>query len=154
MTVVRTLARNRNRTMTTKIPPSNNDFCTLPMELSMKRLCLKMSVLTFTSGGRFFCRSFREVSNLSVSSRVLVAGCLVTVSSTAGFPRSEAVPSFGSLAPMRTSAMSSSRTGTPGVEAGEADEVSPSCSLTAVLASCSTRSVEITPRTMYSFPYS
>ena len=36
--VVRTLARNRNKTMTTKIPPSKRDFFTLLMELSMKRL--------------------------------------------------------------------------------------------------------------------
>ena len=43
--------------------------------------------------------SCREASSLSVSSSVLVAGCLVTVSSTACLPRSEAVPSLGSLAP-------------------------------------------------------
>ena len=112
MTVVRTLARNRNKTMTTKMPPSKSDFFTLLMELSMKRLWRKMSVDTFTSGGRFFCRSFSEASSLSVSSNVLVEGCLVTVISTAGFPLSEAVPSLGAFGPIRTSAMSSSSTGT------------------------------------------
>ena len=111
MTVVRTLARNRNKTMTTKMPPSKSDFFTLLMELSMKRLWRKMSVDTFTSGGRFFCRSFSEASSLSVSSNVLVEGCLVTVISTAGFPLSEAVPSLGAFGPIRTSAMSSSSTG-------------------------------------------
>ena len=36
--VVRTFARNRKSTITTKIPPSKSDFFTLPMELSIKRL--------------------------------------------------------------------------------------------------------------------
>ena len=35
--VVRTLARNKNRTITTKIAPSYNDSCTFPIELSIKR---------------------------------------------------------------------------------------------------------------------
>ena len=35
---IRTFARNRKSTMTTKIPPSKSDFFTLPMELSIKRL--------------------------------------------------------------------------------------------------------------------
>ena len=110
--VVRTFARNRKSTITTKIPPSNNDFFTFPMELSIKRLWRKISVETFTSAGRFFCKSFKEASSLSVSSSVLVEGCLVTVSNTAGFPRSEAVPNFGAFAPMATSAISSNSTGT------------------------------------------
>ena len=111
ITVVRTFARNRNSTITTKIPPSNKDFCTFPIELSIKRLCRKMSVLTFTSGGRFFCKSSKDASNLSVNSSVLVAGCLVTVNNTAALPRSDAVPSLGNFAPMCTSAMSSNRIG-------------------------------------------
>ena len=69
-----------------------------------------MSVETFTSGGRFFWRSFRDASSLSVSSSVLVAGCLVTVIRTADLPRSEAVPSFGAFGPMVTFAISSSVT--------------------------------------------
>ena len=36
MTVVRTLARNIIRMITTKIAPSISDFCTLSMLLSMK----------------------------------------------------------------------------------------------------------------------
>ena len=43
-------------------------------------------MLTFTSGGRFFCKSFRDASSLSVNSSVLVAGCLVTVNNTAALP--------------------------------------------------------------------
>ena len=142
ITVVRTFARNRNRTITTKIPPSKSDFFTLPIEFSMKRLWRKISVDTFTSAGRFFWRSFREASSLSVSSRVLVAGCLVTVISTAGLPRSEAVPSFGALGPIFTSAMSSSVT-------GKVFTV-----FTTALPSSSTLGVESTPRTIYSFPNS
>ena len=42
---------------------------------------------------------------------VLVSGCLVTVISTAGFVRSEAVPSFGLLPPILTVAISPSVTG-------------------------------------------
>ena len=38
MIVVRTFARKRKRTMTTKRLPSTRDFLTFPMELSMKRL--------------------------------------------------------------------------------------------------------------------
>ena len=101
-----------------------------------------MSVETFTSGGRFFCRSFKDASNLSVSSSVLVAGCLVIVISTADFPRSEAVPSFGAFGPMVTSAISSSVT-------GKLFTV-----FTTALPSCSVLEVESTPRTIYSFPNS
>ena len=153
--VVRTLARKRNSTMTTKIPPSMSDFCTLPIELSIKRLWRKMSVETFTSGGRFFCKSFSEASSLAVSSRVLVAGCFVTVSSTAGLPRSEARPNLGVCAPMRTSATSSNKIGS--------DELLPlplvACSsslvaLTTVFPSNSVFVVAVSPRTMYSLPYS
>ena len=68
-------------------------------------------MLTFTSGGRFFCKSFKDASILSVNSSVLVAGCLVTVNSTADLPRSDAVPSLGNFAPICTSAMSSSKIG-------------------------------------------
>ena len=142
ISVVRTFARNRNRTITTKIPPSKSDFFTLPIELSIKRLWRKMSVDTFTSGGRFFWRSFNEVSNLSVNSSVLVAGCLVTVISTAGLPRSEAVPSFGAFGPMVTFAISSSVT-------GKLFTV-----LTTALPSCPVCVVDSTPRTIYSFPNS
>jgi hypothetical protein len=35
ISVVRTLARNKNRTITTKIPPSNNERCTLWIDDSM-----------------------------------------------------------------------------------------------------------------------
>ena len=163
MTVVRTLARKRISTMTTKIPPSTSDFFTLPMELSMKRLWRKMSVETCTSGGRFFCKSFSEASSLAVRSRVLVAGCLVTVSSTAGLPRSEARPNLGVCAPMRTSATSSSKTGSDELRA-TSDELLPlplvACSssleadLTTVLPSNSVFVVAVSPRTMYSLPYS
>ena len=44
----------------------------------------KMSVDTVTSAGMFFFSSSTESSSLSVKSSVLVLGCLVTVSSTAG----------------------------------------------------------------------
>ena len=142
ISVVRTLAKNRKSTMTTKIPPSKRDFFTLPIELSIKRLWRKISVETLTSAGKFFCKSCREASNLSVSSSVLVAGCLVTVMSTAGLPRSEAVPSFGALGPTFTSAMSSSVT-------GKLFTV-----FTTALPSSSTLVVESTPRTIYSLPNS
>ena len=162
MMVVRTLAKKRNSTMTTKIPPSMSDFCTLPIELSIKRLWRKMSVETFTSGGRFFCKSFSEASSLAVSSRVLVAGCFVTVSSTAGLPRSEARPNLGVCAPMRTSATSSNRIGSDGLRV-TSDGLLPLplvarssslVALTTVFPSNSVFVVAVSPRTMYSLPYS
>ena len=127
--------------MTTNMAPSKSEFCTLSIELSMKRDWRKMSVETFTSRGRFFCRSARASSSFSVSSMVPVSGCLVTVRSTAGRPFSEARPSLGCWAPTRTSAMSERRIGVP------------SALLTTARPIWATSSVETTPRTMYSLPY-
>jgi len=104
--VVRAFIRKKNSTITTKMAPSNKDFWMLLMELLMKRDCRKMSVEMRTSAGRVFCSSCMEASSLSVSSSVLVFGCLVTVTSTAGLPFSEARPNLGALAPICTSAMS------------------------------------------------
>ena len=93
--VVRVFIRKRNRTMTTNKTPSNNDFWTLPMELLMKLAWRKRSADTFTSAGKEVCSSASVLSRRSVRSSVLVAGCLVTVSSTASFPFVEAQPNLG-----------------------------------------------------------
>ena len=95
-----------------------------------------------TSAGIFFCNSSIEESSFSVRSRVLVLGCLVTVSKTAGLARTEAVPNLGALSPIFTSATSPINTGTP------------STRFTTALAIASTSVVATAPRTMYSLPYS
>ena len=138
MTVVRALARKRARMMVTKRAPSSNESFTLPILLSMKRDWRKMSVFTFTSGGKVAFISSSERSIRSVSSRVPVCGCFVTVISTAGFPSTEAHPILGSCAPMRTSAMSFRVTGTVPIRFTTACPIS------------STRVVDTMPRTMYS----
>ena len=102
-----------------------------------------MSVEICTSFGKFFCKSAKAASSFSVSSMVPVFGCLVTVMSTAGFPFSEASPNLGCCDPIRTSATSSKVMGAPsGVV------------LMTARPNLRTSSVEMTPRTMYSFPYS
>ena len=141
MTVVRTLARNRKSTITTKMAPSMSDSCTLSIELFMKLACLNISVDTCTSDGMFFLRSFMASSSFSVSSIVPVLGCFVTVSSTAGLPFSEATPSLGCCAPIFTSATSASVT------------VVPEAVLRADCDNFSTSFSETIPRTMYSLPY-
>ena len=142
ITVVRIFIRKRKRTITTKKLPSNRLFFTLLIELSMKRLWRKISVETCTSDGKFFCKSATIASSLSVRSIVLVFGCLVTVISTAGLARSEAVPSFGLLPPIFTVATFSKRTGK-----------SPTVFTTPFPIS-SALAVERTPRMMYSLSYS
>ena len=143
MAVVLTFIKKRKSTTMTKRLPSTKLFFTLLMELSMKRLCRKMSVEMCTSAGRLFWRSARLASSFSVSSRVLVFGCFVTVMRTAGFAFSDAKPSFGLLPPIWTVAMSRSRTGTlPGND------------LTTPFASSSAFAVDKTPRIMYSLLYS
>ena len=84
MMVVRTLARNIIRMMTTKMAPSMSDFFTLSMLLLMKSAWRKMLVEICTSVGRLPLRSSSAWSRWAVRSSVLVLGCLVTVSSTAG----------------------------------------------------------------------
>ena len=111
ITVVRAFIRKRKSTITTNILPSNRLRFTLLIELSMKRLWRKISVDTFTSAGKFFCRSIKTASRLAVNCSVLVSGCFVTVISTAGSVLTEAVPSFGLLPPIRTLAMSAKVTG-------------------------------------------
>ncbi len=69
-----------------KTAPSSKASWMLWIELLIKRDCLKMSVETSTSSGKVLRSSWIEASSLSVSSRVLVPGCLVTVTSTAGLP--------------------------------------------------------------------
>ena len=143
MIVVRTFIRKRKRTMITKKLPSNKLSFTLLIELSMKRLWRKISVETCTSFGKFFCKSAMTASSFSVSSIVLVFGCLVTVTRTAGFVRSEARPNFGCLPPTFTVAISSRRIGVlSGVMA------------TTPLASSSAFVVVKTPRIIYSLEYS
>ncbi|CCY64979.1 unknown [Prevotella sp. CAG:1124] len=73
---------------------------------------------------------------------VPVSGCFVTVSSTAGLPFSEAVPRRGTCAPTCTSATSPSVMASP-----------PELFITAEAISA-TSSVDTSPRTMYSLPYS
>ena len=142
MTVVLTFARKRKSTTTTKSAPSKREFFTLSIELSMNLDWRKMSVETCTSGGRFFSRSCNAASSFSVSSIVPVSGCFVTVSRTAGLPFSEARPSLGWLEPTFTSATSSNVTGAPSTVFITALDIS------------FTSSVETTPLTIYSLPYS
>ena len=61
----------------------------------MKLAWRNRSVDTFTSAGSEDCSSASVLSRRSVRSSVLVAGCLVTVSSTASFPFVEAQPNLG-----------------------------------------------------------
>ena len=142
MTVVRKFIRKMNRMMMTNIAPSISDFWMLSIELSMNRDWRKMSVETWMSDGRLSRISSSVLSRFSVSSSEFVLGCLVTVISTAAFPRSEAIPKRGNLAPTRTSATSSSMTGMP----------SGDVRMTA-LPICFGSVVERMPRTMYSLPY-
>ena len=100
MIVVRKFIRKKNNTTITKTAPSSKASWMLWIELLIKRDCLKMSVETSTSSGKVLRSSWIEASSLSVSSRVLVPGCLVTVTSTAGLPFSEATPNLGVLAPI------------------------------------------------------
>ena len=142
ITVVRAFIKKITNMITTKIPPSYKDFCTLLIELSMKRAWRKISVEIFTSAGNVCCNSARDSSSLSVKSSVLVAGCLVIVINTAGLPSFEAIPSLGALSPICTSAMFSKSMG-----------ISLTVLMTA-LPNAETLLVESTPRMIYSFPYS
>ena len=142
MIVVRTFIKKKKRTIITKTDPSNKAFWILLIELSINRDWRNMSVETCTSAGRVFCSSCKETSNFSVNSSVFVDGCLVTVIKTAGLPFSEASPSLGALAPIRTSATSEIKSGT---------------SLMVLITALPISSgwvVAITPWTMYSLPYS
>ena len=112
------------------------------MEFSINVLWRKMSVDTCTSAGRFFCRSAMAASSLSVSSMVPVLGCLVTVTNTAGFVSTDAMPSLGDLSAISTSATSDNTTGIPFMRFTTARPIS------------STLVVDTAPRTMYSLPYS
>ena len=143
MSVVLQFIRKRKRIRTTNMPPSIRDFLTLPMEASMKRDWRKMSVLILTSSGSTVRMSESSRSSLRVSSRELVSGCLVTVRMTAGRPSLEATPSTGVFGPTVSSATASSGIGRP-----------PAPVFTTALRSCERSSVERTPRTMYSLPYS
>ena len=141
--VVLQFIRNMNRTRTTKIPPSTRDFLTLLIDPSMKRDCRKISELTLTSEGSLVLMSSRALSRFLVSSRLLVAGCFVTVRMTACLPSFEASPRTGVFGPIFTSAIASKVTGLPFFEV-----------LTTAFFISSISEVERTPRTMYSLPYS
>ena len=138
ITVVLKFIKKKNKTIMTKTEPSNRDFCMLSIELSIKRDCRNTSVEMWISAGKFFCNSATDWSSFSVSSSVLVFGCLVTVINTAGSPFSEAIPSLGALFPIWMSAMSSSRTGMPFIV------------FTTALDSSSIWFVETIPLTIYS----
>ena len=143
ITVVRQFIRNMNSTMITKIAPSIKDCFTLSNELSMKRDWRNIRELTLTSAGRLVFSSSNALSSLPVRASVLVLGCFVTVSSTAGFPSLEATPSTGVFGPMRTSATASSVIGSPFSEV-----------FTTAFFSSSISLVDRRPRTIYSLPYS
>ena len=106
ITVVRKFIKKKKSTTTTNTAPSSKALRILPIELSMKRDCRKISVDTLTSPGSVRCKSRIDSSTRSVSSSVFVFGCFVTVTNTAGFPRSDANPSFGAFAPTCTRATS------------------------------------------------
>ncbi len=143
ITVVRQFIRNMNSTMITKIAPSIKDCFTLSNELSMKRDWRNIRELTLTSAGRLAFSSSKALSSLPVSASVLVLGCFVTVSSTAGFPSLEATPRTGVFGPMRTSATASSVIGSPFSDV-----------LTTAFFISSKSLVDRRPRTIYSLPYS
>ena len=143
MMVVRQFIRNMNSTIITNIAPSIKDFFTLSIELSMNLDWRKICELILTSAGRFALSSPSALSSLPVRAKVLVFGCLVTVSSTAGLPSLEATPRTGVLGPIRTSAIASNVIGKPFSEV-----------FTTAFFSSSISLVDRRPRTIYSLPYS
>ena len=142
MMVVRVFIKNRNRMITTNIAPSMSECCMLEIELLMKLLCRKVSVEITTSSGRVCFISSRQAMMLSVSRLVSTFGCLVIVTSTAGFAFSEPTPRIGVLAPTFTVAMSLIST-------------VPDASLFTTEAAISLRfEVLMLPLMVYSLPYS
>ena len=142
MIVVRVFIKKKKSTITTKIAPSKRALCTLFIELLIKCDCLKILVDTFTSAGKFFCSSASASSIFLVSSIVPVLGCFLTVISTAGCASTEAIPNLGALSEIITSATSDSTTGLPSIRFTTAKPIS------------SVSVVVMSPRTMYSLPYS
>ena len=100
-------------------------------------------MLTLTSAGSEGLSDAMAESSCVVRSSVLMDGCLVTVSSTAGRPDTEASPVLGLLAP---SLMSATSANTMGWLA--ALRLITACAISLVLV------VDSTPRTMYSLPCS
>ena len=143
MRVVLQFIRKMNSTRATNMPPSTSDFFTLPIDPSMNLDWRNIPELTLTSEGRAALMSSSSLSSFLVSSSEFVLGCLVTVIMTAGFPSFDAMPRTGVFGPILTSAIASSGIGRP---LGEV--------FTRAFFICSMSSVDRTPRTMYSFPYS
>ncbi len=142
ISVVRPFCKKTNSTRITNNAPSQSDCLMLPIEPLIKLAWRNMSVDTCTSAGSCERISSIALSKWSVSSSVPVLGCLVTVSSTAGFPCTDATPRRGVCAPIATVATCSKRT------------VPPAMVGTAVCPSSSISLVESAPRMMYSLPYS
>ena len=143
ITAVLQFIRKMNSTTITKKAPSSSDLPTFPTEFRMKSDCLNMSVLMFIPAGRLERISSSASSISRVSLMVFTSGCLVTVSSTASLPSFDAAPSFGVLAPSLIWAMSESSMTLPF-----------GLSFTGASPKVSSSSVESSPRSMYSLPWS
>ena len=110
MTVVLKLPRNRKRIMMTNTAPSSRALPTLPTEACMKSACWNMCVSILTSAGTDAATSLRLASMALVTLRVLMLGCLLMETMTAGLPFCDAVPSL-TAGPMRRVATSERQTG-------------------------------------------
>ena len=141
MMVVRKLPRNTKRTMMTNTAPSSRARPTLCTDVEMKSAWRNTCVSRCTSAGKDFCISCRLRSICSVTSSVLMLGCLDIDRMTAGRPLREAMPMCTAL-PMRTCATSPTVTGCGPVF------------LSSVEAMSARSLVRPMPRRAYSLPYS
>ena len=112
MNVVRTLSRNRNRTIRTSTAPTTNASPTLYTPRSMNSRSSYSPVSSTTSAGSDGSTSANAAFTRSVSSRVSVRGCLVTVMATPGCPLMLESPRL-TCAPSTTFATSLSSTARP-----------------------------------------
>ena len=91
ITAARQFIRNSTITTDTITTPCSSDSLTLRMALSMKLLWRKVC-WTCTSAGRVRLSSARRRSTARVTVGVSTSGCLVTISTTAGWPLKLASP--------------------------------------------------------------
>ena len=93
--VVRTLSRNRNSTITTRMAPSRRASSTFPMAASMNGAWRNTSGWSVTPAGSVLARSSSAASICRVSSTVLAPGCFSTETMTPGRPFTPASPRLG-----------------------------------------------------------
>ena len=109
---------------TTSRAPSRSAVITLSTAREMKSACRKIARSKATPSGSAASIWSSSASILSVSSSVLAPGCFWIDRMTAGSAFTDAVPKR-TLAPMRTSARSSMRIGTPSRTATTVRPISP-----------------------------